>query len=743
MSRLFLLGCVVLLSACRMKEPEEGLLRVIVRFSTYQPQCVRVEVSGKLEPHRAATDIPASQFTEPDAKETRIAMVRRPEWGRSLRLTVSSFDAATGEHCTGALVETYDAPPLNVQEGSSARWTVRLKATDADGDGYFVDAPGSSKLDCNDANPSIHPGATEQCDATVDVNCNTLIGCQETACQGLACDDGNACTQGDHCEGNGSAGRCMPATTIQCTQPSNPCDAPVTCEPSTGLCKVGTRPTGTACNDENPCTINDQCIGGLCAGSQRQCPTDSNTCRESTGACNQNTGLCEYAPRPNATACDDALTCTTTDHCDGNGACVGTPTACAAPAQCLRLAQVCTTAADCRYDADPVKLNTPCATPTGVPGVCMPTGACSPFPYPTSNFDPGAITASDIQGLTTTGNVTFNSDTLMWNPVNAVQNPAQLKFLTLPQGTGAPDAVLLPVSTLDLGGTLTLVGSRPLILAVFGDANVDQHIFVNGSTTVAGAGANQQCGSATGAAGQFANRKGGGGGGGGNGTAGKEGGRGYNGGNPGSAGSARAAALVPLIGGCAGGDGGELGPALGGKGGAGGGAFQLSVARTLTVSKRITASGRGGGGGIGNSSAGAAGGGGGGSGGRVVLEAFQVTLAAEARLTANGGGGGEGSTAKSNNSDNGSAGANGSDDQSTPALGGQSASTSAGDGGAGGAGTTAPQVGGNGETFNGYEGGGGGGGGAVGYIHLRSVQTCSTAGGAVISPPATGGCPAP
>ncbi|RKH48616.1 hypothetical protein D7V93_32990 [Corallococcus llansteffanensis] len=39
--------------------------------------------------------------------------------------------------------------------------------------------------------------------------------------------------------------------------------------------------------------------------------------------------------------------------------------------------------------------------------------------------------------------------------------------------------------------------------------------------------------------------------------------------------------------------------------------------------------------------------------------------------------------------------------------------------------------------------GGGGGGGAVGFIHLRSLQTCSLDANSVISPPATGGCQSP
>ncbi|CAM3350144.1 hypothetical protein G4177_13505 [Corallococcus sp. ZKHCc1 1396] len=747
MHRLCLLGCVLLLSACREKAPEEGALRVTVKYGTYRPACVRVEVQDT-QGHKEGTDIPSSQFKERAEKELRVAVLRRAEWDRELTVTVSSFNALEGDRCGGTAVETHGSggtvavPPKQFSE-----WETRLKAEDADGDGYLVGAMWGEPADCRDDDARFNPGATtETCSGTEDFNCNNLTGCQESACRAKACDDGNACTQGDHCEGDGVEAHCLPNTTTQCAQPSGLCGAPQTCQPSTGLCEAGPFPEGVLCDDGNLCTDGDRCSGGACAGTARQCAPGTASCRESAGTCIATTGACDYKPLPAASSCDDALTCTMPDQCDGNGACVGTPTTCAPPEQCFRLAQACTSGADCRYEADPAKLNTPCTnTPNGSPGVCMPSGACSPFPYKPYNFDPNAISASDIQGLRTTGAVTFDSDALSWAPSSSVTNVAQLKYLPITQGAGFPEAILIPVATLDLAGTLTLVGSRPVILAVFGNANVDQHILVNGTTTP-GAGANQNCGSAIGMTGQFANRKGGGGGGAGNGTAGKDGGQGYNdGGNAGGAGLARTEAPVPLIGGCAGGDGGSGGGAAAGKGGAGGGAFQLSVARTLTVSKRISASGRGGGGGSTstNGSGSAAGGGGGGSGGRVVLEAFQVALTNGARLTANGGGGGEGGTAKGGDADNGVAGQNGADDGATPAPGGQSDSESAGDGGAGGASTTQPQTGSRGGAKSGFEGAGGGGGGAVGYIHLRSMQSCTMAGGYVISPPPTGGCPAP
>src|SRR6476646_3547555 len=52
---------------------------------------------------------------------------------------------------------------------------------------------------------------------------------------GALCNDGNACTQGDHC--------------------------------AAGVCTGTVAPDGTACTDGNLCTNNDACLAGLCKGA--------------------------------------------------------------------------------------------------------------------------------------------------------------------------------------------------------------------------------------------------------------------------------------------------------------------------------------------------------------------------------------------------------------------------------------------------------------------------------------------
>ena len=229
--------------------------------------------------------------------------------------------------------------------------------------------------------------------------------------------------------------------------------------------------------------------------------------------------------------------------------------------------------------------------------------------------------------------------------------------------TNGPEAVIIPLRGLTLGSTRTLrlIGTRPVILAVDGDATISGTIDASASSTTPGAGGNWSCGTAAGGNGTGSNSSGaGGGGGGGFGTAGGRGGSGGNG-SPGVAGVARGDGnLAPLIGGCNGGIGGGCSAT----GGAGGGAFQITVSGTLTVTGTLRSNGGNGGGGCGSEGGGI----GGGSGGGIVLEATTLTTGS-ATLQANGGnggqgaggpGGGSGSTSPSNNGSNGNnEGANG------------------------------------------------------------------------------------
>jgi hypothetical protein len=748
MRQLWGLWLLVLLVACRDKAPADGALQVSVLYGSYTPGCVRV-IARDGQGHEGSTDIPQSRFQSTDPRQLLVAVFRKPDWGQELTVEVSSYESASGEECVGTPLEVRAwSEPVLIPKGDFARVELTLLAKDGDGDTFIQKEEGVAGTDCNDGRDDVYPGATERCSVEVDYDCNGIKGCQDPACENKTCDDGSACTTGDRCQGSGASAMCM-GQQVQCTQPTGACLREARCEPSTGQCVNIEEAPGTICTDSNPCTVNDQCQpGAQCAGTPMSCNAPPSACHVSTGSCNMANGMCNYAFKAASASCDDAVACTINDVCNGAGVCQGMQTPCSASSVCMRVTgNGCAAQNTCTEEPDPTKVNTSCMINPSRPGVCrMQDGVCSTFPYAPSNFNPDTVPLANIGTLTVTCSVTFNSEHLTWTPSNCVTNPPEPVLMN----QGGAEMVLLAMTSLSQGADLTLRGTRPVILAVYGDATVGRHILANGTLVsgqpVPGAGGNQDCATRKGTNGSILNFAGGGGGGGGGATAGAAGNSGMGNGVPGGAGGGAGAmgggGLVPLVGGCPGGSGGG-GAMEAGKPGAGGGAVQLSVAGTLTVTQWITVSGGGGGGATGSTTAAghAGGGGGGGSGGRILLEANKLILASSSRITANGGGGGEGGGYLSSTSQStGRDGEDGARSSATPASGGSVDSFSGGDGGAGGAGTVAPDVGDPGDSNNGSKGGGGAGGGAVGHIRLRSREACSINASAVISPPMTMTC---
>ncbi len=391
---------------------------------------------------------------------------------------------------------------------------------------------------------------------------------------------------------------------------------------------------------------------------------------------------------------------------------------------------------DAGFDAGVVDAGPPddggCAPPKdagtrcGVGGVCALDLSCAvDFPYPPSNFDPRAVPL--ISGAAVLNcDTTFNSTALTFS-ANFCNQPQPVPTLIIQDG--GIEVVVLAMAGLNVQATrtLTLIGSRPVVFAVFGDATI-------AGTVLAEAGADQSdCAGSHGTAG-IANSQNAGSGGAGAGFGGF-GGDGGAGGPLGGVGGAPHgnAMLVPLTGGCSGANGGA-GGAAGGLGGTGGGAVQFSVAGTLNVIGRVGARGFGGKRGLASTNNGGGGGGGAGSGGAIFFEA-QALLVQAAQVTANGGGGGEGGGTTNVGID----GESGSLVSATPAQGGDANPPNfPGFGGNGGAGMVNAT---NGRDQNNAGGGGGAGGGSVGRIRFNATMSCQVDGG-VISPPATRtGCP--
>src|SRR5262249_12344814 len=104
-----------------------------------------------------------------------------------------------------------------------------------------------------------------------------------TPLDGVACDDGNPCTQTAKC----SAGICFGGAPKTC--PGDACNDGV-CDPSLegDGCTLVPKPDGAACTDEDPCTTGDTCQSGACTGgAPLKCP-DLDACH--LGVCDPMTG---------------------------------------------------------------------------------------------------------------------------------------------------------------------------------------------------------------------------------------------------------------------------------------------------------------------------------------------------------------------------------------------------------------------------------------------------------------------
>jgi hypothetical protein len=361
---------------------------------------------------------------------------------------------------------------------------------------------------------------------------------------------------------------------------------------------------------------------------------------------------------------------------------------------------------------------------------------CS-YPYTVSNFEPRDIDfdAPDVV-LDCMEQVIIDTD----DPVTFVRWCGDEPRTTYPitQLDGFP-AVVIPMRSLHIGPdtSLRIRGSRPLILAVAGDALIEGSIDARTIGAVAlGAGSLETCKGGDGDPGTNASlltQGAGGGGGAGFGTPGANGGSGAGAVSGGGNGAINGADdLIPLRGGCPGGRGGGGtggGVVFGGPGGAGGGAVQLSVAGRLRVTSKSVITASGGGGAFGDSAS--DGGGGGGSGGAVLLEAALVEIESDAFVTANGGGGASGN----NNLGAGNAGTDGYPANDSRAPGGL------GNGGAGNGGLGSSARGGatNGGAGSSLRGGGGGGGGGVGRVRVNGLYDCTLR--ATFSPEPATTCP--
>ncbi len=133
---------------------------------------------------------------------------------------------------------------------------------------------------------------------------------------GTACTDEDPCTLGDAC----MEGMCVSSGAVDCSSLDDAC-VTGTCDPATGMCQETPVEDGTMCDDADACTEMDQCAGGDCAGAALDCSVMTDMCN--VGACDAMSGMCGATPVMDGVGCDDSNPDTMDDQCRA-GVCRGT-----------------------------------------------------------------------------------------------------------------------------------------------------------------------------------------------------------------------------------------------------------------------------------------------------------------------------------------------------------------------------------------------------------------------------------
>ncbi len=260
---------------------------------------------------------------------------------------VGACDPATGECVAapaddGALCNDDDACTAldSCQGGTCAGTPVVCSNLD---DGCLVGACDDTTGDC----VQVAAEADTPCDdedpcTTLDVCTGGVCGgsavvCEAGACEtavcsadsgecvvtaitdGSSCDDGSPCTGNDTCGLEGCAG-----APVDCTDLDGPCVAGV-CDAGTGECVPTAAPDGSECDDDDACSVGDECAAGVCASTPLDCSELDTPC--AFGGCDVETGTCVQEVLDDTTPCDDDDLCTTSDECTG-GICAGAATDC-------------------------------------------------------------------------------------------------------------------------------------------------------------------------------------------------------------------------------------------------------------------------------------------------------------------------------------------------------------------------------------------------------------------------------
>ncbi|NUN12192.1 MAG: hypothetical protein HUU55_00995 [Myxococcales bacterium] len=252
--------------------------------------------------------------------------------------TCTTNDVCLNGVCAGTPLVCQDANPCTVDSCST------------DTGKCVFDAAGANGMGCDD-----NDGCTagDVCLAGACSSGSQVCACQQdTDCP----DDGDLCNGTYVCKTDGApeTWTCVvdPATVIVCSPDGDTTCLKNLCDKLTGQCAKTPSGAGLTCDDVNACTLNDACDGkGQCLGTPKVC-TDGYTCTSdscgadgqcvfsiaptaclvggvcyASGASMPGNGCMSCVPNvnnqsfsPNSATCDDGNACTLGDVCNG-GSC--------------------------------------------------------------------------------------------------------------------------------------------------------------------------------------------------------------------------------------------------------------------------------------------------------------------------------------------------------------------------------------------------------------------------------------
>ena len=179
---------------------------------------------------------------------------------------------------------------------------------------------------CGDGFVNHSSASEEECDEGPGPRGNREDGPCTPECRLARCGDGLLWVGGEGCDdGNAEAGdgcseECVVEQDFCCIVVGEPCVGDGTphptkpcewCKRSTSAASWSPRPAGDSCDDEDPCTLDDECDGaGNCSpGPDRTC-ISGNPCR--VGRCYSDANPdnpCRFEDRDDGTTCDNGLFC--------------------------------------------------------------------------------------------------------------------------------------------------------------------------------------------------------------------------------------------------------------------------------------------------------------------------------------------------------------------------------------------------------------------------------------------------